>query len=78
MPVIFPALVLSDTDREQIGLWLNAHGTPQQVTLRSQIVLAAAEGQPDSAIAGQLDINRKTVMLWRARFAEQAWKVFGR
>jgi len=70
---------LSDTDREQVGLWLNAHGTPQQVTLRSQIVLAAAEGQPDSAIAGQLEINRKTVMLWRARFAQQGleslWEV---
>ena len=79
MPVIVPALTLSDTDREQVGLWLNAHGTPQQVTLRSQIVLAAAEGQPDSAIAGQLEINRKTVMLWRARFAQQGleslWEV---
>ena len=79
MPVIVPALTLGDTDREQVGLWLNAHGTPQQVTLRSQIVLAAAEGQPDSAIAGQLEINRKTVMLWRARFAQQGleslWEV---
>jgi transposase len=79
VPVIVPALTLSDTDREQVGLWLNAHGTPQQVTLRSQIVLAAAEGQPDSAIAGQLEINRKTVMLWRARFAQQGleslWEV---
>jgi len=79
VPVIVPALTLSDTDREQVGLWLNAHGTPQQVTLRSQIVLAAAEGQPDSAIAGQLEINRKTVRLWRARFAQQGleslWEV---
>jgi transposase len=79
VPVIVPALTLSDTDREQVGLWLNAPGTPQQVTLRSQIVLAAAEGQPDSAIAGQLEINRKTVMLWRARFAQQGleslWEV---
>ena len=42
-------------------------------------MLAAAEGQPDSAIAAQLEINRKTVMLWRARFAEQGlesvWEV---
>ena len=71
MPAIVPALILSTTDWEQIGLWLKAHGTPQQVTLRSQIVLAAADGRPDSSIAEQLDINRKTVRLWRARFAEQ-------
>lgn len=59
--------------------WLRAYGTPQQVTLRSRIVLAATEGQSDTAIAEQLKINRKTVMLWRARFAEQGleslWEV---
>ena len=65
------ALSLSDNDREQIGRWLNAQGTLQQVALRSRIVLAAAAAQSDSAIANDLGINRKTVMLWRARFAEQ-------
>ena len=70
MPAAVPALRLSDNDREQIGRWLNAHGTPQQVALRSRIVLAAAAAQSDSAIAKDLAINRKTVMLWRARFAE--------
>jgi hypothetical protein len=34
-------------------------------------VLAAAEGQSDVAIARDLSINRKTVILWRRRFAEQ-------
>ena len=79
MPQTIPALRVSDSDREQIGQWLTAHGTPQQVTLRSRIVLAAAAGQSDSMIAKQLEINRKTVMLWRARFAEQGmeslWEV---
>jgi transposase len=41
------------------------------VALRSRIVVAAKEGQSDSAIAEQLQINRKTVILWRQRFAEQ-------
>jgi transposase len=49
------------------------------VALRSQIVLAAAEGQSDNAIAQQLDVNRKTVTLWRARFAQEGldslWEV---
>ena len=42
-------------------------------------MLAAAEGQSDSAIARQLEINRKTVMLWRGRFAQEGidslWEV---
>jgi len=36
-----------------------------------RIVLAAAEGESDVAIAEQLSVNRKTVMLWRQRFAGQ-------
>jgi len=49
------------------------------VALRRRIVLAAAAGQSDSAIAQQLEINRKTVDLWRTRFSEQGletlWEV---
>jgi len=71
MPAPLPALSLSDHDREQIDHWLSAHGTPQQVALRSRIVLAAAAAQSDSAIANDLAINRKTVLLWRTRFVEQ-------
>jgi transposase len=52
-------------------------GTPQQVALRSRIVLAAAEGQFASALARQLGTNRKTVRLWRTRFAEQGLKSLG-
>jgi transposase len=41
--------------------------------------LAAAEGKSDYEIATQLNANRKTVMLWRARFeqdgAKGLWKV---
>src|SRR5207245_4645655 len=58
---------------------LNAHVTPQQVALRSRIILAAAEGRSDSFIAQELDTNRKTVVLWRARFANKGvsslWEV---
>jgi transposase len=65
-----PALILNPQQQAQIGQWLSAHGTPQQVALRCRIVLAAAEGQAESAIARELGTNRKTVTLWRARFAE--------
>ena len=64
------ALTLNSSQQQQVQQWLSAHGTPQQVALRCRIVLAAAEGQAESAIARELGINRKTVTLWRARFAE--------
>jgi transposase len=70
---------LTNSDREQIEQWLSAHGTPQQVSVRGRIVLGAAEGESDGAIARHLGLNRKTVMLWRSRFAEQGierlWEV---
>src|SRR5260370_28781691 len=62
---------LSSAERQQIQQWVAAHGTPQQVALRCRIVLAAADGQSDVAIAQQVSVNRKTVILWRQRFAEQ-------
>ena len=62
---------LSPAQRQQIQQWLAAHGTPQQVALRARIVLAAADGLSDVAIAGQLSVNRKTVVLWCQRFREQ-------
>jgi transposase len=72
-------IILRDADESQIQRWLTAFGTPQQVALRSRIVLASAAGESDSAIAERLDTNRKTVMLWRNRFAhdglESLWEV---
>ena len=79
MPLRTSAIELRPRDREEIDRWIQAHGTPQQVALRSRIVLAAAEGQSDSAIARDLEVNRKTVILWRGRFAQEGldslWEV---
>ena len=71
MPRTAPALSLSTEDQQQIQQWLKALGTPQQVALRCRIVLAAAQGQSDTAMAQQFRINRKTVILWRQRFVSQ-------
>ena len=47
--------------------------------MRSRIILAAGEGQSDNSIAGQLQVNRKTVTLWRDRFNQEGldslWEV---
>jgi transposase len=65
------ALFLSDGDQQQLQQWASAFGTPQQIVLRCRIVLAAAKGQSDNAIASQLDVNRHTVRLWRNRIRQQ-------
>jgi len=65
------ALSLSDSDHQQLEQWASAFGTPQQIVLRCRIVLAAASGQSDNAIASQLEVNRHTVRLWRNRFRQQ-------
>jgi len=79
MPLSVPVLRVAAIDRSEIERWLQAHGTPQQVALRGRIVLASAGGSSDSAVAGELGINRKTVTLWRERYAaegiESLWEV---
>jgi transposase len=79
MPLSVPALEVTDSDRDEIERWLHAHGTPQQVALRGRIVLASGGGSSDSAVARALGINRKTVTLWRERYAaegiESLWEV---
>src|ERR1700692_859597 len=61
---------LGDADRHKVEQWAAAHGTPQQVALRCRIVVAAAAGESDIAIAKQLAVNRNTVILWRKRYVE--------
>ena len=72
-------LELSADQLSQLQRWIVAHGTPQQVVLRCRIVLLASQGQSDLAIASTLNINRKTVLVWRQRFQRQGlaglWKV---
>ena len=79
MPRSKAPLAVSADQRQQIQRWLAAHGTPRQVALRCQIVEAACQGRSDAAIASELGINRKTVVLWRDRFAQQGlpslWQV---
>jgi transposase len=71
MPRSTLELVVSEEQQRQIEEWLGALGTPQQVALRCRIVLAAGQGQSEVAIATRMNVNRKTVRLWRKRFATQ-------
>ena len=71
MPKSSPPLVLSPSDRAQLEQWSSAHGTPQQVALRCNVVLGAIAGEQNRTLADRLHLNRHTVELWRARVGAQ-------
>lgn len=79
MPRVATLISLDEPVRVELERWVGAHGTPQQVTQRCRIVLAAAAGAQDKAIAESLQINFKTVALWRCRFQKEGaqclWEV---
>jgi hypothetical protein len=79
MPRHAPPVNLTETDQMELERWVAAHRTPQQVSQRCQIILAAAQDRQDKAIAAELEINFKTVALWRNRFraegADCLWDV---
>src|ERR1043166_1351823 len=79
MPRLAAPVCLTETDRLELERWVAAHSTPQQVSQRCQIVLAASQGQPDKDIAMDLEINFKTAALWRKRFINEGpdclWEV---
>jgi transposase len=69
VPRAIPPVFLSPEQSSELQRWLTALGTPQQVALRSRIVLALAAGKTESEVAAEDDVNRKTVRLWRQRFS---------
>jgi len=72
-------VTLSETDSRELERWMGAHRTPQQVAQRCRIILAAAAGKQDKDIARNMQINCKTVALWRQRFCSEGsdclWEV---
>jgi Helix-turn-helix domain len=57
-------------DQERVELTRRARGEklPFQDVQRARIVLYAAEGMPDTEIAGRLDTTARIVGKWRRRF----------
>lgn len=64
-----PRVVLKETDRETLEKWCRAQTVAVRLVPRAQIVLKAAEGLDNVAIAGQLGVSLPTVGQWRRRFA---------
>jgi transposase len=65
-----PKLVLSNSDRKQLMELSRHRSTPRGIALRVDIILSAADGVANHAIARHLATSLPTVLLWRKRFLD--------
>src|SRR6266540_240000 len=63
------AVVLTEQERQTLRRWARRPSSSQALALRSRIVLACAQGRPNTAVAAELGCDRVTVAKWRHRFA---------
>jgi transposase len=65
------AIELSETERAELASRLRRRKVGRGDAMRAQIVLLAAEGLSNVAIAARVGTSRVTVATWRRRFATQ-------
>jgi transposase len=65
---VAPAVELTDEERAQLVAWSGRAKSANAVAMRSRIVLAAAEGLGNTAIAARLGIAVSSARKWRSRF----------
>src|SRR5215218_6970469 len=71
MPYRTPtALALSEAEQAKLEGWARRRKTAQALALRARIVLRAAAGSSNTAIAAELGVAKHTVGQWRERFAK--------
>lgn len=64
-------IVLTDTERAKLQNMAHAYASPYRDVIRAKIVLYAADGLDNGAIAARLDTPRQIVSKWRKRFFER-------
>ncbi len=71
MPGLQPEpITLTETEFSELEKLVNKHSTPQQIALRSRIILLAADGKNNQEIGRQLNISRYMVHHWRRRWLD--------
>jgi len=65
------AVRLTATERRVLVGRLRRPTAQQREVVRAKIVLAAADGEQNTRIAGRLGVAVNTVSKWRKRFAEE-------
>jgi len=68
---IAASIELTHEERTTLETWSRGRSVPARCVLRAKIVLAAADGKLNQDIAVELRTMRKTVSLWRSRFASE-------
>jgi len=63
-------LILEEAERTQLSSIVRSRSMPAALSVRARIVLSAAAGHSNNAIAQQLQLTQMTVGKWRARFVK--------
>jgi transposase len=63
--------MLADADRAVLEERARAYTSPFAVVVRAKIVLLAAQGVANTAIAARLDVDVDVVSRWRRRFVAE-------
>ncbi len=63
-----PMVELTSDERQGLEGLIRRHTIPQQVALRSRIIILASDGLNNAQIARQLGVDINTVSLWRNRW----------
>ena len=66
-----PALALREGDRSRLASMVRSTTGSAGLAQRARIVLLAADGEANYAIADRVGVSRPTVNLWRARYVER-------
>ena len=64
------ALAITPENRKELERIVRSGKTEQRIALRARIVLGAADGRSNNALAKELKTSRPTVLDWRKRFSE--------
>lgn len=67
------AVKISPEEEKELLRLVRAHNTPRKMALRANIILAAAHGESNVAIAREFHTSRPTVILWQKRFKEKGF-----
>lgn len=65
------SIELKEGERKRLEKLAKGRSTATRLVQRSKIVLLAAKGMENIQIASQVGVDRRTVSLWRCRFAEK-------
>jgi transposase len=68
MPLRATAITLTTEEHKRLTAWVRAGTTPQRLARRARLILGAAAGQSNRALAQQERVSRAMVQRWRARF----------